>query len=389
MRQIKLGAFVIEGMSSFATTIYFFYFYFFTQKQLGFGGKENLILAAVGGLVYMPAAYFGGKLAQKAGYFTALNLGFGLMIASMLAGWLWADTMIAHIVLMFIAMIGVCFTWPALEALVSEGETYHGLQRNVGTYNVTWASANAVAIFVGGALLEKLSIKSLFFVPAAIISVQLVMSIWLQRKARGVLSRHHHAAPAAPPHSHTPARTKAFMRMAWLANPSAYLAINTLVAVMPDVAGRLQLSTTMAGFFGSLWGFSRLATFMGLWVWTDWHYRFRWLLGSYIALIISFAMILLVPNLLLVAVAQLAFGGAVGLMYYSSLFYSMDVGDTKGEHGGIHEAAIGLGNFAGPAVGAASLHFLPQYPTSGSWAVTAVLVCGLGGLAAIWRGARQ
>ena len=63
----------------------------------------------------------------------------------------------------------------------------------------------------------------------------------------------------------------------------------------------------------------------------------------------------------------------------------MDLGDTKGEHGGIHEAAIGLGNFAGPAVGAASLYFLPQYANSGALAVSGLLLLGLGGLLAIWR----
>ncbi len=49
----------------------------------------------------------------------------------------------------------------------------------------------------------------------------------------------------------------------------------------------------------------------------------------------------------LAVVAQIAFGISVGLIYYSSLFYSMDVGETKGEHGGLHEAMIG----AAPASG--------------------------------------
>jgi hypothetical protein len=71
------------------------------------------------------------------------------------------------------------------------------------------------------------------------------------------------------------------------------------------------------------------------------------------------------------------------LIYYSSLFYSMDAGDTKGVHGGIHEAAIGLGSFAGPAVGAASLAFLPQVANAGAWAVSGLLLCGLAGLLGI------
>ena len=130
---------------------------------------------------------------------------------------------------------------------------------------------------------------------------------------------------------------------------------------------------------------ARLGAFVVLWRWDGWHYRFRWLLIAYLALVGAFAAILMAPSLAVVVVAQLVFGCAVGLIYYSSLFYSMDLGDTKGEHGGLHEAAIGLGNFAGPAVGAASLHFLPQYSNSGALAVSGLLLLGLGGLLAIWR----
>ena len=91
----------------------------------------------------------------------------------------------------------------------------------------------------------------------------------------------------------------------------------------------------------------------------------------------SFAALLLVPNLAVIVTAQLVFGLAVGLIYYSSLFYSMDVGDTKGEHGGFHEALIGVGLFGGPAVGATALQLLPSTPAAGIWAVSALLVVGL------------
>jgi hypothetical protein len=63
----------------------------------------------------------------------------------------------------------------------------------------------------------------------------------------------------------------------------------------------------------------------------------------------------------------------------------MDASDTKSEHGGIHEAAIGAGNFIGPAVGAAALQFAAQSPNAGAFAVSTLLLCGLGGLVGIWK----
>lgn len=389
-RRLKSGYFVLEGLNSFATVYYFYYFYFFMQKEFGFGNKANLALAALNGAVYAVMAWQGGNFAQRFGYFTALKLGFGIMLGTLAIG-SQLHTASGHIVVMAVTVVGMCFTWPTLEALVSEGETRAGVQRMVGIYNIMWAGTAAIAYFTGGAMLEKLGPKSLFYVPVAIQIVQLALTVWLEAQALPKFAGQApdvstgFLAPEPEPHPHSAAKTRMFLRLAWLANPFAYIAINTLIAVIPGVARRLELSTMAAGFCCSVWCFSRLGAFFLLWHWNGWHYRFRWLLASYLTLVATFAAIVTAPNLAVLILAQVLFGSVAGLIYYSSLFYSMDLGDTKGEHGGIHEAAIGLGNFAGPAVGAASLHFLPQDANSGMLAVSSLLLLGLGGLLAIWR----
>jgi predicted MFS family arabinose efflux permease len=386
-RRLKAGYFVLEGLNSFATVYYLYYFYFFMQSVFGFGNRANLTLAAVNGAVYAIMAWQGGKFAQRFGYFTSLKVGYVIMIGALTVG-SQLHSAGGHIVVMAVTVAGICFTWPTLEALVSEGETPAGVQRMVGIYNMIWAATAAMAYFTGGAMLEKLGPKSLFYIPAAIQITQLGLTLWLESQARRPIARQASPLPLVPePHPpvHSAARTKVFLNLAWLANPFAYVAINTLIAVSPGVARRLALSTMVAGFCCSIWCFSRMGAFFVLWRWNGWHYRFRWLLVSYLAMVGSFAGILLAPNLAVLVLAQIIFGCVTGLMYYSSLFYSMDLGDTKGEHGGIHEAAIGLGNFAGPAVGAASLYFLPQYANSGAFAVSGLLLLGLGGLLAVWH----
>jgi MFS family permease len=385
-RRLKSGYFVLEGLNSFATVYYFYYFYFFMQTVYGFGNKANLALAALNGAVYAVMAWQGGNFAQRFGYFTALKTGFVIMMGALAVG-SQVHSAGGHIVVMAVTVVGMCFTWPTLEALVSEGETRAGVQRMVGIYNMTWAGAGAVSYFIGGAMLEKLGPRSLFYVPVGIQIIQLSLTLWLESQARKAAPASvTESAPSVPdPHPHPAAMTKVFLRLAWLANPFAYIAINTLIAVIPGVAKRMDLSTMLAGFCCSIWCFSRLGAFFVLWRWNGWHYRFRWLLVSYLVMVGTFAAILLVPNLAVLILAEIIFGCVAGLIYYSSLFYSMDLGDTKGEHGGIHEAAIGLGNFAGPAVGAASLYFLPQYANSGAFAVSGLLLLGLGGLLAIWH----
>jgi len=387
-RQLKTGYFLVTGLNSFAVTLYLFYFYFFTQTRFGFGNKANLLLAASSGLIYAFGAWWGGRFAQRAGYFAALKVGFIVMCGAMLAG-AGATSAAAHVGLLWLATVGICFTWPALEALASDGESPTGLQRAVGIYNVVWAATAALGYFLGGALFDRFGLTTMFYVPAVCAIVQLAIVLRLERVARTVTpsptSGEVGGVIVPEPHRPSAARAKSFLRMAWLANPFAYIATNTLIAVMPGLAQRLELSTTLAGFCGSVWCFARLAAFYGLWRWTGWHYRFRWLLAAYLALMAMFAAILSAPNVAVLVLAQFILGGALGLLYYSSLFYSMDAGDAKGEHGGIHEAAIGLGNFAGPAVRAASPPFFPHHTSNGVIAVSVLLLGGLFGLVAIGR----
>jgi predicted MFS family arabinose efflux permease len=382
-QKIQNTSFVIEGLNSFATVIYFNYLYFLFRDKFGFDNKHNLALAALIGLIYMFASWQAGRFAQRCGNFTALKIGFGIMAVGLAIG-SQLHFVAGAIAAACIVNVGMCFTWPVLEAMVAEGANP---ARAVGIYNIIWAAANALAYFIGGTLIVKFGYQSMFYLPLVFVLAQFAMVFWLE-KIHGAVAVE--PSNPLPPEAtgHSPVRKKSFQRMAWLANPFAYIAINTLLAVIPGLAARFGLSPMLAGFVCSLWCFVRLGTFVLLWRWPAWHYRFRWLVTAFSALVLSFAVILIVPSLVVLVVAQIFFGVAIGLIYYSSLFYSMDASDTKSEHGGIHEAAIGAGNFIGPAVGAASLQFLPQYANSGAIAVSVLLLCGLGGLVKIWKSAR-
>ena len=381
---VKGCIFALAGLNSISTTYYFYYVYFFMQARFGFGKMENLVLAASLGFIYTFASVICGRFAQRHGYFLSLRVGFFIMAVILAAGSR-IHSIPGHVAAMIVCTVGMCFTWPTLEAMVSEGETPARLQRMVGIYNMVWATGGAFAYFTGGAMLEKLGLQSMFLVPATMQFAQLALAFWLETAAttRGPVNSEENDVPGRRLEL-TPqpiGDAGAFLEMAWLANPFAYLAINTIIAVIPSLAIELKLSPMFAGFFCSVWLFVRIGAFALLWLWPGWHYRFRWLIGAYAAMVASFALILLVPNLPLLMGAQIVFGLAAGLIYYSSLFYSMDVGERKGEHGGMHEAAIGAGSCAGPAIGAAAMHFFPEVSGSSAWAVSGMLIIGLAGLA--------
>ena len=184
MRPPTKAIFAIEGLNSFATTLYFYYVYFFTEQTFGFTKLQNLLLAAALGLIYGFASMVGGRYGQRRGYLAALKVGFAIL-ALMIGSAVFVQALPVHLVIMFVSTFGMAFTWPALEALVSEGESRRGLQRNLGIYNLVWGGCGAVAYFLGGAIIGAGTFRALFAVAAAIHVGQLLWVLALERRTRG------------------------------------------------------------------------------------------------------------------------------------------------------------------------------------------------------------
>src|SRR6266516_5789850 len=181
-RPIKAGIFALAGLNSVATTYYFYYVYFLMQARFGFGRMENLVLAASLGFIYTFASIFCGRFAQRRGYFLSLRLGFFIMAVVLAAG-SGTYSISGHVAAMILCTVGMCFTWPTLEAMVSEGEPPTRLQRMVGIYNIVWAGGGAFAYFIGGAMLEKFGLQSMFLVPSVLQVLQFALVIWLEKMA--------------------------------------------------------------------------------------------------------------------------------------------------------------------------------------------------------------
>jgi MFS family permease len=381
MTPSKAVYFIIELLNCYASVYYSNFLFFYMKNRFGFGEMENLLLAAFNGLVYTVAAWKGGEFAQRHGCVRSLYVGFCGMALSMITG-LVLRSAPGQVLAFGGWTVSVCFVWPALEALVSEGASVN-LSDMVGFYNITWAFGGAAAYFSAGMLLERLGMQSLFVLPLCIVALQLPLTPLAVRLARRE-SGHPETPPPATVHT-VPAGAREFLHMAWLSNPLSYVAINTVIPLIPSLSGKLGLSTGEAGIACSAWMFARLAAFILLWRFTWWHYRFGFLAASFALMAASFLGIVLAPSVHLLLAAQVGFGLSVGLIYYSSLYYSMNVSEKRGAHGGLHEAMIGAGLFLGPACGACSLFLLPSAANAGVMSVGGLLAAGFSGLLVVRR----
>ena len=364
--------FFIELLTCFAAVYYSNFLFFYMKIRFGFGGLENLLVAAFSGLVYIVASWKCGAFAQRRGYHFSIFVGFSLCASAMVAGLL-LHTACAQIIIFALWTIAVCFIWPAIEAIVCEGSGTK-LPDMVGFYNITWAGGGAIAYFTAGMLLERCGLQSLFWIPLGIVTIEILLLTLILKFAKREI------APVAPgaviSDQGKPQNATHFMHLAWLANPLSYVAINTVIPLIPSLSAKLGLTTGAAGMVCSVWMFARFGAFVFLWRWTDWHYQFKWLAGAFFIMVACFTAIVLASSVSLLLVAQIGFGLATGLIYYSSLYYSMNASEKKGAHGGLHEAMIGGGLFLGPACGAGAFAFLPSSANAGVWAVSGLLAMG-------------
>lgn len=371
----KTHYYVLEGANSFATAYFFNYALQRVQRELGFGDMQTLLLCVLHGLIYIPGSVYGGRFAQRQGYFRALQVGFGLEFLGVGVAW-WFGGGWAHVVGISIWTLAMCFVWPVLEALVSEHEPRDRLPNRVGVYNVVWAGTAALGVFLGGSIYKALGVGSLYWLPALIHAGQWLAVAPLKRRHDAWVASWKDEPGMAPPPvepRHGPAY---FQKLAWIGNPLNYMAVNTVLAIVPALTLRLKFDVDRMGWLMSIWFTVRALAFVLFWLWPGWHYRFRWFACAVVFLLIGFVAVVLAPSVWAVVLGQVALGWASALLYYSSLFYSMDGSDTKGEHGGIHEAFIGAGIFGGPAVSAVAVG-LTKSETSPAWAVGAFIAAGL------------
>ena len=371
----KTGYYVLEGLNSFATAYYFNYLMFLLRDLHGFANLQNLTVSAVHGFLYIGASWLGGRFGQRSGYFVSLRIGFGGMAASIAVGWL-VPALWGQLLALGLWTFTMCFTWPILEALVSEHETAARLPNRVGLYNVIWAGTAALGFSCGGWIFEHLGHASLYWLPIAIHLGQFAM-------LRPLQANHDAWLASAPPvkagevPAHAAEGPGYFKRLAWVANPFNYMAANTLLAVVPGIATHVNLSIAEAGLVMSTWYYARTVAFLKLWFWPGWHYHFGWFVTAFLMLAASFATMMLAHSVWLLVLAQVFFGWASALLYYSSLYYAMNGSDAHGEHGGIHEALIGLGICGGPAVSAVA-QALTGSVSAPAWVVTLCIFGGIG-----------
>ncbi|MBN1607914.1 MAG: MFS transporter [Polyangiaceae bacterium] len=375
-----------EALASIAGALFTAGLPFYTHYRFGWGAQENLLLGAGQGIAYSFGALSAEAVARRVGRRRALLLAYAVL--SLMAGavaaaavWrlIWAFVLV---VLGVVALLGT--TWPMVESLVSEGADAKELSRRLARYNVTWAVTGAASLAGSGAVIQYapgwafMAITGLVFLG----SLGLVARI---RSEDGPELRSGVGAPAPEDVSVTPQLAQQRRQALWLSRislPATYVVVFSLVPMLPSLPAIHRLSPTVATLLASVWLAARAVTFVVTGRTTFWHSRPTLLLYASVLMLLAFLGVVIpaaLPGLslgtavVLMIPAELALGIALGIIYAGSLYFGMVLSQGSTEHGGYHEALIGLGQTLGPGLAAAMLWVRPGDLWASVAAVSSIL----------------
>jgi len=375
--------YAIEGVNSFGCTLFLTCVMFWTRQRFGYTDAWNLALNALQGITYIIASRAGGVLADRVGYDRQMLAALACAALALILGWL-PETRYAPFAVMVLYTAAMGATWPALEAVILHVPGTLTMPQRVGIYNMTWSLCGALGVFISGPLFAWRP-SVIFWLPGVL---HVGQALWIRLHTRRAHLPQTGRNAMDIPHrgNHVPrARKRHLLYTAWLANAVGYLLCAAFIALAPFVGARLGLSVTSAIWLVSVYLITRGAGFVLFWRWEGWHYHAGWNVSAALLTPLCVAVIFVVPHVALVVPALMLFGLSHSLSYAGSLYYSVDCGEEKGAHSGLHEAIIGMGICAGPLAGALGAA-LWRTPHAAEWTVLALAgLVTLGGLAWLHR----
>lgn len=375
---------VVQVGQSVATTMILYGQPYYAKQSLGWSPSTIALTQVAVGALTAVGSVLGGRVIEREGTRASLRRGLYGLVAGALAGWVLPEGWNMLVAIVLVAGFQG-FIWPAIEAALTRGEPQERVQHLVGVYNLGWSGASGLAFFLTTPLMSAFGLRAMFALPLMLYLVNLML-VWKVLPDYDRIPDEHHTVVDPEGVELTPQQRRAFRLLGWLANPMAYVAMNVIVTYNPVVAQRMGVSFATASSWFSLWFYVRMAAFELLRRWSGWHYRPNLLFAAFGVTMLSFAGMMLAPSLGVHLVAQVLFGLSIGLLYQSSLFYSMAGSPEKGAHGGFHESFIGLGIATGASMAFLGDRLAPQHPMLSVALVWAVMTVAL---LAMWLIARQ
>ena len=252
-----------------------------------------------------------------------------------------ASTPLQIMILVVPAGAGFALVWPPVEAWIAHLSTAEDLRKNFGIFNICWCLGAAPGPLLAGVASDLNT------------SLSFGIGILLMAISGGMVFTRTGKIPrqTATPLSEAQERSRKFLYLAWIANFATYFAVGIVRSLFPKLIDQLGMSGATTGALLSAVSFSQVLMFALLSSTSWWHHRIVPLVVSQGAVLASCLLIYSTSSFASFLPVMFLLGSSLGVVYFSSIYYSLDAPAGLGTRSGLHEAIIGLGIVAGPLSG--------------------------------------
>jgi MFS family permease len=347
--------------------------------RFGASALQLGILGAAGAFVYTLACPFGGRFSDlergRAGG-RRVSLIFCCALLVVVDSFIFIVSGLRD--LFIIAVCGyfcAAFFWPPLQAWLSEVGGREGLAERLGLFNLAWSLGIMVGPMIGG-FLFAVDYRLPWCYAITTNSSLVLLLLLLRRRAPA-------AAPPPPPPGEAARRGNAaeFLSLVLWANFASFFCLSNVQSLYPKLASVRDLSPQLIGCLLFMVGAAQSVFFIVLRATRSWHFRYGPLVAVHGLAAAGMLIIFQTASVPLLAFSFSLIGIALGLSYYSSIYYSLCGDGNAGHKSGIHELMVGSAFFLGPLLGGFAAQYL-------SLRAPFVLCAGLLAATAAWEALR-
>jgi len=334
------GLYLASGLMNFAGVIAMVSLCYYAKDHLDANLMQLGLITFLGNFVYVALCPLLGRLSDRYGRRPFIVSSTLIFASAYFAAYFSTQVWHLYLVTAF-SGAGHALFWPSVEAeLAAEADT-HQLRRRIGRFNISWSIGD-----IPGALVAGLAYDwhpQLPFLCAALTGVGISMMnavIRISAHTEETRARHRETVNGhALPRNHL-----TFWKLALVANFFSAGFISIIRRLFPDLAVEaLKYTGTQWGLLVMVMAITRTAVFAIMERHHGWLYRPKRLFAVQLLFPIGCLIIVFAQSYWVFVLAFGCIGAACGVVYFSSLYYSVHGAGSQAHRAGLHESVLGLG----------------------------------------------
>lgn len=246
--------------------------------------------------------------------------------------------------------------WSPYEAWIGEISDGRPLEKRVRMFNLAWTIGVMIGNAISGYAYEWDYRIPFYFASCGSFIAMVIVSLHSKPIVNNI---HNENLENGKDENDIPSYMKRkFLYMSWIAIFFAWVTLGVLRYIFPKLINDLGILPRYYGILMLIWSGTQVFMFYILGATKKWHYKIEFSIVCQMLGCIGFFIIYITNYPIFWGIALVFFGIQTGMVYFSSLYYSLCGHTDTGNKSGWHESILSSGAFIGPFIAGAMAKYI-------------------------------